>query len=684
MLTDQDTPAPAHRRPVEVAPRVDDPVALSLALLAPVLVTAALVAVWGPDPVVRPDAAFLVVVAAIGALCGWRPAAVAAAASLACLWLEFTPPSGSLRLERGRDAVELAAFGIAAGALTAIVHLLDVKRRDEAAARAVADEQAARSRRLTERQAAHADALHELGRALALARDRDEIVDAVMSTSRRWPEARAGAVVLRDGAGELDLSGTGDPFLHAAPGAPAPGAPGPADPAGGTAGGHDTARAAGGDRTANDGWGRTVLPIRAMGADAVGWLVVERTGEHRFAVTDQAFFVSVAAAIDRALAQQALEQKHQYLRLAGVMEAVLDPVALLSPIGDAQGRTADLRFVYLNEAARLSIGGGRDLVDRTVRDVLPAPAASTLLSGCHRALATGEPAVVGPFRPGAGDGTPDRPHALQAAAFGDVVQVTWRESGDAQRTFDLRRVRRELARTRARLEVEQGTVATLQQAVMPSDLPRLDRLRFDTRYEPAAAVSGPGGDWFDVFPAGGSIALVIGDVAGHGIDAVSLMTEIRYGLRSYLLEHQDPGAALAHTNRLAMGIGGFATALCALFDPSDGSLRWARAGHLPPLIGSPEAVAARMPLGGPMMGALADAAFPVTQAHLDEGEMVVLYTDGLVERRGEHIGNGIARLEGTVRRLAKTSSLDCGAVADAVASDSHDDDSCLVLAWHDG
>ena len=677
MLTDQDHAAPAHRRPVEVAPRVDDPVTLSLALLAPVLVTAALVAVWGSDPPVRPDAAFLVVVAAVGALCGWRPAAVAAAASLGCLWLEFTPPAGSLRLTRGRDAVELAAFGIAAGALTAIVHMLDVKRRDEAAARAVADEQAARSRRLAERQGAHADALHDLGRALALARDRDEIVDAVMSTSRRWPEARAAAVVLRDGAGELDLAGTGDPFRGAVPGVPAP------DPTGATDGGATVPGATGTDGD-HDAWGRIVLPIRAMGADAVGWLVVERTGEPRFVATDQAFFVSVAAAIDRALAQRALEQKHQYLRLAGAMEAVLDPVVLLSPIGDAQGRTVDFRFVYLNEAARLSIGGDRDLVDRTVRDVLTAPAASTLLSGCHRALASGEPAVVGPFRPGPGDGTPDRPHALQAAAFGDVVQVTWRESGDAQRTLDLRRVRRELARTRARLEVEHRTVATLQQAVMPSELPRLDRLRFDTRYEPAAEVSGPGGDWFDVFPAGGSIALVIGDVAGHGIDAVSLMTEIRYGLRSYLLEHQDPGAALAHTNRLALGIGGFATALCALFDPSDGSLRWARAGHLPPLIGSPESVAAHMPLGGPMMGALADAAFPVTRARLDEGEMVVLYTDGLVERRGESIGEGIARLEGTVRRLAATSSLDCGAVVDAVASDSHDDDSCLVLAWHEG
>ena len=84
-----------------------------------------------------------------------------------------------------------------------------------------------------------------------------------------------------------------------------------------------------------------------------------------------------------------------------------------------------------------------------------------------------------------------------------------------------------------------------------------------------------------------------------------------------------------------------------------------------------------------MLGALPDARFPVTRARLGEGEMIVLYTDGLVERRGETIGDGIARLEGTIRKLAASATLDCGAVVDAVASDPQDDDSCLVLAWHD-
>jgi serine phosphatase RsbU (regulator of sigma subunit) len=217
----------------------------------------------------------------------------------------------------------------------------------------------------------------------------------------------------------------------------------------------------------------------------------------------------------------------------------------------------------------------------------------------------------------------------------------------------------------------------------PSGPCRLDRLRFESSYGAALALPGPGGDWFDVFTAGGSVALVIGDVVGHGAGAVAAMTEIRCGLRSHLLDHRDPAAALAHTNRLAFGIGGFATALCVLFDPDDGTLRWARAGHLPPLVGSPEAVAARMPLGGPMMGALPDARFPVTRARLGEGEMIVLYTDGLVERRGETIGEGIARLEGTVRKLAASATLDCGAVVEAVADEAQDDDSCLVLAWHD-
>jgi serine phosphatase RsbU (regulator of sigma subunit) len=217
----------------------------------------------------------------------------------------------------------------------------------------------------------------------------------------------------------------------------------------------------------------------------------------------------------------------------------------------------------------------------------------------------------------------------------------------------------------------------------PSEPRWLDRLRFQSCCGTSHAVPGPGGDWFDVFTAGGTIALVIGDVVGHGADVASAMTQIREELRSHLLDHRDPAAALADANRLAYGIGGFATALCALFDPDDGTLRWARAGHLPPLVGSPETVAARMPLGGPMMGAVPDARFPVTRARLHRGEMIVLYTDGLVERRGESIGEGIARLEGTVRKLAASASLDCRAVVDAVAGEAQDDDSCLVLAWHD-
>jgi serine phosphatase RsbU (regulator of sigma subunit)/CheY-like chemotaxis protein/anti-sigma regulatory factor (Ser/Thr protein kinase) len=204
-------------------------------------------------------------------------------------------------------------------------------------------------------------------------------------------------------------------------------------------------------------------------------------------------------------------------------------------------------------------------------------------------------------------------------------------------------------------EHEHGLVELLQRSLLPQELPSVPRLELAARYRPSVEATAVGGDWYDVLrlPDGG-VALVIGDVVGHGVQAATVMGELRNGLRAYILEGHGPAGALGRLDALVEATHGarmIATVLVLLIDPAGRRLRFASAGHLPPLLVGDGGGAAFLagglvaPLGMVGRTAVEEAIEPI-----GPGETILLFTDGLVERRDESLDHGLSRLRASAGR----------------------------------
>lgn len=237
----------------------------------------------------------------------------------------------------------------------------------------------------------------------------------------------------------------------------------------------------------------------------------------------------------------------------------------------------------------------------------------------------------------------------------------------------------------ARLDATASTIHRLQESLLPSELPKVDGVELLVQYL-AVADDPVGGDWYNGFVTlRGRLALTIGDVAGHGLDATRAMGELRSAtLMAGLIEH-DATAVLGHVHRFARHLlpGVFATALLTLYEPTTGGLSWARAGHLPPLMVRRRGDAAYLegepgrPLG------IGEGYTPFHESHLDPGDTLVLFTDGLVERRDESITDGLERLRAALAevatdRIALRDLWEAGRTA-CLPDGVTNDDVCMVL-----
>jgi len=255
-------------------------------------------------------------------------------------------------------------------------------------------------------------------------------------------------------------------------------------------------------------------------------------------------------------------------------------------------------------------------------------------------------------------------------------------SADYHTQVALAATRDQLADSEERAAEEHRLAVRLQQAITPQAAApaEIPGLAVAARYRPAGPGNLVSGDWYDTAPLpSGDVLLVVGDIAGHGIDAVTGMVALRNCLRGLAITGAGPGALLGWLNSVACQLtdGIIGTVVCGLFRPADRTLRWARAGHLPPLlVRAGVASELELPLGV-LVGADPASCYQELTTELVPGDALLLYTDGLVERRHEAIDDSLRSL----RHLASRPVEDIGEFADHLLASSRadtSDDACLV------
>ncbi|MFI1481811.1 SpoIIE family protein phosphatase [Streptomyces sp. NPDC020747] len=249
---------------------------------------------------------------------------------------------------------------------------------------------------------------------------------------------------------------------------------------------------------------------------------------------------------------------------------------------------------------------------------------------------------------------------------------------------------------------ERGTAVTLQRSLLPQSLPEQSAVEVASRYLPAGARAGVGGDWFDVIPLSGArVALVVGDVVGHGIHASATMGRLRTAVRTLadidlppdeLLTHLDDlvGRLATETERAegaewsaaegeSQGDVG-ATCLYAVYDPVSRRCTLARAGHPPPAVVSPDGTVELLDVpAGPPLG-LGGLPFESLDTELPEGSLLALYTDGLIESRDSDLDEGTSRLRRALAAPAVSLEALCDSVLGAVLPQRPTDDVALLVA----
>ncbi|QFZ78281.1 SpoIIE family protein phosphatase [Streptomyces fagopyri] len=198
-----------------------------------------------------------------------------------------------------------------------------------------------------------------------------------------------------------------------------------------------------------------------------------------------------------------------------------------------------------------------------------------------------------------------------------------------------------------RYDSEAALARGLQEALLPHRLSAHPQVETAGRYLPGTEGMDVGGDWYDVVEAGDGLALVIGDVQGHGVQAAATMGQLRSAVRAFALGDHAPDEVMSGTNRLLIDLdpGQFASCCYIRLDPVTGIARAARAGHPQPLLRHPDGRAEVLNLpGGVVLGVDPHARYPVTDLRLEPGAVLALYTDGLVEKPGADIDDGIERV----------------------------------------
>lgn len=391
------------------------------------------------------------------------------------------------------------------------------------------------------------------------------------------------------------------------------------------------------------------MPLRqtdagaAIGAMYVGWATPRPVTN---AITIVLGTVSSLATL--ALARIAASNLVHRDEFRHSLEAMLDDVVIARSVRSADGEIIDFRIEFANSSGIDGIRrDARLIVGRLVCDVYPNWRDSGMFDRLRKVVDTGVPYQVDRMRFSDIldlDDSGERYMSLQVAKLADGYIAASREVSNL-----VAAAKAEIALA-LQIETESTAIQLLQSAALPNSLPSSPQVRIAAVYEPADPRQPVGGDWYDAFALDDErMALVIADVAGHGRNAAVFMVQVRNVFRALAGEQAEPGEVMIRANNVTSKLneegGPFVTCCFAVLNVQEHTLSWAQAGHFSPLIlhadGNSTYLAERC---GPPLALSGSRHYESSSTNLHPGDRVMMFTDGLVERRRENIDVGLMRL----------------------------------------
>jgi anti-anti-sigma factor len=360
---------------------------------------------------------------------------------------------------------------------------------------------------------------------------------------------------------------------------------------------------------------------------------------------------------------------------------------------------SEFRYTAVNAVFRSALGRG-EVIGTPLADAFADLVGQQIVQTYQEVYTTGKPLVLHEYR------TQIRPEGSDAEVekYFDVVMVPMRDpdgtiTGIAGTGNDVtaavrrrQAVEQEAGEVRRRYERARDVIGALQRELLPAGVPVLPGVHIAASYLLADADTAAGGDWFDALPLpDGRVALVVGDVVGHGVAASAVMGQLRVVLHERLAATGDLLEAIRATDRIASAIpGARAATLCAaVLDPGTGALSYCTAGHPPPLLLSPGGEPRYLPASGSgPLGVGGD--FALAGERLAPDDLVLLFTDGILERPGRGLPAATVELAQVAADVAADRALrDTGSTAERVAGQTlelltrvtgHSDDITLLAA----
>ena len=337
---------------------------------------------------------------------------------------------------------------------------------------------------------------------------------------------------------------------------------------------------------------------------------------------------------------------------AGAADAVRDAFEQMSTVVLSM-TGPEHRITAMNAACRAMLGRS-GVIGMPLREAVPEIAGQQIFELLDRVYRTGEAEAGRAWRAqvdlgceGVQEVYGNFTAAPLRAAGGAItgVLVTWADV--TLQVIERRVAREQAAEAELRCEVARGCVAELQEALLPTALPVLPRARIAARYLVAGQDQEAGGDWFDaVTLANGSVVLIVGDLVGHGVTASAAMGQLRAVLNELLTAEADLAKVLQRADAFAARTPELraATLALAVLDPVGGTLQYTTCGHPPPMIVAADGSRSVF-LDGTGTGPLGTGSTPIlATTTLRPGELVLLYSDGLIERPNRTISEGMAEL----------------------------------------